>query len=135
MPDKMSAEQRSYVMSRIKSKDTKPEVAVRKALHRLGFRFRLHKRGLPGRPDIVLARHRTIIFVHGCFWHGHACLKGRRPASRQDYWNPKLDRNLARDAEAQAKLEAMGWRVHVLWECELKKRDELPAMLQTLMAA
>jgi DNA mismatch endonuclease, patch repair protein len=111
--------ERSANMSRIRSKDTKPEMLVRKALYRLGLRFRLHVRGLPGHPDIVLAKHRTVIQIKGCFWHGHACPDGRLPKSNQDYWVPKLMKNRQRDIANDRKLRRLGWSVRNLWECRV----------------
>ena len=111
---------RSANMSHIRSKDTKPEMLVRRALHRLGFRFRLHVRDLPGRPDIVLPKYATIIQVKGCFWHGHSCREGRIPNSNRDYWEPKLLRNKARDVSNERKLRRLGWSVRTLWECQLE---------------
>jgi DNA mismatch endonuclease (patch repair protein) len=112
-------------MSRIKSKDTRPEIIFRKLLHSAGFRYRLHDPKLPGKPDLVLRRYKTIVFIHGCFWHKHEnCL--RRNISPQDnaaYWQTKQERNAARDAVNAAKLEGMGWRVFTVWECELKQPD------------
>lgn len=110
---------RSEMMSRIRSKDTKPEILVRKALHRLGFRFRLHVRVLPGRPDIVLPKYRVIIQVKGCFWHGHTCRDGRLPKSNRGYWVPKLLRNKQRDISNDRKLRRMGWSVRNFWECRI----------------
>jgi len=110
---------RSAMMSRIRSKDTLPEMLVRKSLHRLGFRFRLHVRSLPGRPDIVLPKHRIIIQVKGCFWHGHTCRDGRLPKSNREYWVPKLLRNKERDVSNERKLRRMGWSVRTLWECRI----------------
>ncbi|MGO8757675.1 MAG: very short patch repair endonuclease [Terracidiphilus sp.] len=112
---------RSANMARIRSKDTKPEIAVRKALHRLGFRFRLHVRELPGRPDIVLPKYQTIIQIKGCFWHGHTCIDGRLPKSNRTYWVPKLLTNRVRDAANDRKLRRMGWSVWNLWECRVYK--------------
>ncbi|MGO4760365.1 very short patch repair endonuclease, partial [Streptomyces sp. 2MCAF27] len=110
---------RSVNMSRIRSKDTGPELLVRSALHRLGLRFRLYRRDLPGSPDIVLHRHRIAIFVHGCFWHRHEnCRRASLPKTRQDYWGPKLAHNVARDLAASEKLKTAGWRVEVIWECD-----------------
>lgn len=121
---------RSRTMRAVTQKDTKPELRVRRRLHALGYRFRLHRRDLPGTPDIVLPRHKAVILVHGCFWHQHpGCRHAARPRTRQDYWLPKLDRNVARDARAIAALEALGWRVLVLWECELRESKELDAVL------
>jgi DNA mismatch endonuclease, patch repair protein len=112
---------RSEQMRRIRKVDTKPEIVVRKIAHRLGLRFRLHRRDLPGTPDIVLPRHRVVIMVHGCFWHQHpGCRLARQPKTRLSYWLPKLERNMARDASSRTQLEALGWRVLVFWECETK---------------
>jgi DNA mismatch endonuclease (patch repair protein) len=112
-------------MSRIRSRDTKPEVSLRKALHRLGLRYRLHAKGLPGKPDIIFFRRRTAIFVHGCFWHRHeGCKVANMPKSNSDYWKEKFDKNVARDAAAATSLEAAGWRVMVVWECELSTADK-----------
>lgn len=110
---------RSANMARIRSTDTKPEILVRKALHKLGLRFRLHMRGLPGRPDIVLPKHRTIIQVKGCFWHGHTCPDGRIPNTNREYWVPKLQRNTERDKSNDRKLRRLGWSVHNVWECRI----------------
>lgn len=114
-----TAAARSAMMSRIRSKDTKPEMMVRKALHRLGFRFRLHVRDLPGHPDIVLPKYNTIIQIKGCFWHGHTCRDGRQPKSNREYWVPKLLRNKERDISNERKLRRMGWSVRNLWECRV----------------
>lgn len=130
--DTLTPELRSRLMSRIKGKDTKPEMLVRSAAHRLGLRFRLHDKRLPGRPDLVFPKHRTVIFVHGCFWHRHGCKLASNPKSRQDYWLPKFERNTRRDAEHRAALEAAGWRVVVIWECEAKKPAELQVQLAQL---
>ena len=106
-------------MRRITKTDTKPEFAVRRAAHRLGYRFRLHRRDLPGTPDLVFPRLRKVILVHGCFWHQHVgCRLARQPKSRPDYWLPKLERNWKRDAETQATLRELGWDVLVVWECQ-----------------
>lgn len=125
---------RRKMMAGFRSKDTKPEMLVRQALHRLGYRFRLHRRDLPGRPDIVLPRHRTAILVHGCFWHQHdGCRDARMPRTRQDYWAEKFRRNLERDRATEAALRALGWRVQVIWGCEARK-PELAARLSKLLA-
>ncbi len=117
-------------MSRVRSRDTSPEWAVRRLVHALGFRYRLNVRSLPGSPDLVLRRHRKVIFVHGCFWHGHGCrLGGRPPATRPAFWRAKFDRNVARDQRALRELWQAGWQVLVVWECET--RD--PARLRTLL--
>lgn len=120
MGDIISPEQRSALMSRIRGKDTKIELEVRSGLHALGFRYRLGGAGLPGRPDIVLSRHRTVVFVHGCFWHGHSCPLFRLPKTRPEFWKAKIDANQERDSRQVALLEAMGWRVEIVWECELR---------------
>ncbi|NNU15110.1 DNA mismatch endonuclease Vsr [Parvularcula sp. ZS-1/3] len=130
MADFVTPEKRSKIMRAVKQKDTKPELAVRRALHALGYRFRLHRRDLPGRPDIVLPKHRTVIFVHGCFWHQHSeCVNGHRPTSNSSYWGPKLDRNIQRDAEKAEALRGAGWTVATIWECETKLEDELAAAI------
>jgi DNA mismatch endonuclease, patch repair protein len=118
--DTRSPEQRSYIMRSVRSRDTGPELIVRSLLHRLGFRFSLHRKNLPGRPDIVLPKHRTVVFVHGCFWHGHGCEKGRLPKSKLDFWRPKIRKNRIRDAEAVRTLKSAGWRVLTIWQCEIK---------------
>ena len=122
---------RSALMSRIRGRDTKPEMLVRRTLHALGFRFRLHVRSLPGWPDIVLPRFSTIIQVKGCFWHGHTCMDGRLPKSNTAYWIPKLTRNRQRDKANERKLRALGWSVYSLWECRLRRcsEGELEALL------
>jgi DNA mismatch endonuclease, patch repair protein len=116
-------------MSRVKQKHTKPEVTVRSLLHRMGFRFRLHRQDLPGTPDIVLVRHRKVVFVHGCFWHGHHCPRGKRPVTRREFWNLKLDRNIERDRGNQAALCAANWEFCVVWQCELKDIEKLAEKL------
>lgn len=125
MPDKLSPERRSWNMSRIRSRDTTPELVVRRLLHRLGFRFRLHNAKLPGKPDLVLSRHRTTIFIHGCFWHQHeGCIDCSKPATNSGYWAPKLRRNVERDAHTQSLLKIAGWKVIVIWECGLGRPKE-----------
>ena len=124
---------RSWVMSRIRSSDTWPELQVRKALHAEGFRFRLARADLPGKPDIVLPRYRTAIFVHGCFWHGHNCKDGRRPRSNRQYWNRKLDGNKARDRRRAAEYRRIGWRRLIVWECQLTHPDRTLARLVTTL--
>ncbi|MBG31356.1 MAG: very short patch repair endonuclease [Opitutae bacterium] len=120
MTDIVSEQQRSYIMSRVSSKDTKPEMLVRSFLHRSGFRFRIHAKNLPGRPDLVLTKHQAVVFVHGCFWHRHAgCAKATMPATRVNFWREKFERNVSRDLRNQAELQDLGWRVIVLWECEI----------------
>ena len=121
--DRITKEQRSELMSHIRSKDTKPELLVRHHLHALGFRYRLHSPKLPGHPDLVLTKWRTVIFVNGCFWHRHKnCKAATTPKSNVEFWQAKFSRNVARDRQEQAALKAAGWRVIVLWECEVKRR-------------
>lgn len=121
MADKISKERRSWNMSRIKGKDTSPERIVRSILHRLRFRFRLHGQNLPGRPDIVLPKYRTVVFVNGCFWHCHRrCKKAAVPKTRSAWWRRKLEGNVARDSLKKQALRKLGWRVLVVWECETK---------------
>ena len=117
-------------MSRIRSKDTGPERAVRSLLHSLGFRFRLHRKDLPGTPDIVLPGRAAVVFVHGCFWHGHACKVDKMPKSRTDYWGPKIEANRGRDLRKAAKLRRLGWKVVTVYECELKLPERLARRLQ-----
>lgn len=120
MPDIVTPETRSRMMSGIRGRDTRPELAVRRYLHSRGLRYRLHVPDLPGRPDIVLRRHRTVVLVHGCFWHRHAgCRYAYTPKSRPEFWLPKLEGNAARDARNQERLRDLGWRVEVVWECEV----------------
>lgn len=110
-------------MAGIRAKNTKPEMLVRRALHALGFRYRLHDRTLPGNPDIVLPRYGAVVFVHGCFWHGHDCRLFKVPSSRPEFWVPKIDRNRSKDAVNEQALASMGWRVAVVWECALRGRQ------------
>lgn len=124
--DVLTLEQRRLNMSRIRSRDTTPEMLIRKGLHAAGFRFRLHQRQLPGRPDLVLTRYRTAVFINGCFWHSHGCHISRIPDTRQGYWKPKLTRNAQRDRDALEALHASGWRVVRVWECALRGRTRLP---------
>ena len=136
MTDVFTAEKRSAVMARVKGRDTGPERAVRRILWRLGARYRLDRRDLPGRPDIVLPGRKLAIFVHGCFWHGHDCTRGARvPKANRDYWTGKIARNRARDVDTRAALEAMGWRVELVWECDLKDVAALEQRLTRLLAA
>ena len=120
--DKLSSEQRHKNMAAIGSKDTKPELIVRRGLWKRGFRYRLNFKRLPGHPDLVLRKYRTCIFVNGCFWHMHDCGRFHWPASNREYWEPKILRNVERDSVNKEKLELMGWQVLTVWECELKKR-------------
>ncbi len=130
MSDRLSVRRRSWNMSRIRSVNTAPEKKVRSLLHSLGFRFRLHRKDLPGSPDIVLPKHSTVVFVHGCFWHQHhGCKAACKPASHNDYWEPKFVRNIQRDQENVRNLEFFGWNVIVVWECELNYPDLLTRKL------
>ena len=124
--DKVSPEKRSWTMGRVKAQDTGPEKLVRSLLHRMGYRFRLQRSDLPGKPDIVLPKFKTALFVHGCFWHRHpGCKRATTPASNTAYWDGKFGRTVLHDAKNQKELEALGWRVLIVWECELKN---LPAL-------
>lgn len=123
-------------MSRVKGQDTKPEKTVRSLLHAMGYRFRLQRRDLPGKPDVVLPKHGKVIFVHGCFWHGHAgCPRAARPTSNVEFWDRKIDSNIRRDAVAQKELTALGWNYLIIWQCEmrdlLKITDKLEQFLKT----
>ena len=130
MTDTISKERRSWNMSRIRGKNTKPELIVRSMLHRMGYRFRLHRKNLPGCPDIVLPKHRTVIFVHGCYWHRHPrCRYAYEPKSRTEFWNRKFQENVKRDKKNQAQLEELGWRVRVVWECEVKDPEACGRLL------
>ena len=123
MTDVFSPKKRSEVMSAIRSKNTKPEIRVRSELHRKGYRFRLHVKDLPGKPDLVLPKYRTAIQVRGCFWHGHTCSDGHLPKSRQEYWIPKLEKNKLRDSQRDTELRNLGWSVLVVWECECSETN------------
>ncbi|WP_075643312.1 very short patch repair endonuclease [Caballeronia sordidicola] len=124
--DRLSKEHRSWLMSRVKSKDTTPELVVRSLLFAMGFRYRLHDPRLPGRPDIVFGRKRKVIFVHGCFWHGHrGCRYGRLPKTRVDFWGGKIERNRERDLVNLQKLDEASWQALTVWQCELKDLDGL----------
>ena len=127
------SEQRSRNMSAIKSKNTKPEIKVRKVLHSMGYRFRLHRKDLPGSPDIVLPKYKTVIFVHGCFWHRHEnCKYASTPKTRQEFWKNKFKANVKRDLEIQEKIKNIGWQSVVIWECELKNLDQLLIKLEKI---
>jgi DNA mismatch endonuclease (patch repair protein) len=134
--DVHTTEQRSRNMSAIKGRNTKPELRVRSALHALGYRFRLHRKDLPGRPDIVLPKYRTAIFVHGCFWHSHSCRWGSViPKTRADFWEEKRGGTVTRDVRTRAALEAAGWRVIVVWECETRSDTDLKEFLHSQLRA
>ena len=131
MTDVHSPEQRSRNMAAIRGKDTKPEIVVRTALHALGYRFRLHRRDLPGTPDIVLPKYRTVIFVHGCFWHSHDCRYGRvTPATRSEFWSEKRAGTVERDQRKIRTLEAKGWQVLTIWECETREPGAVDRLLR-----
>lgn len=133
MADRLSPERRSWLMSRVRSEDTSAELRVRSAIHRLGFRFRLNRRDLPGKPDLVFPKRRTVLFVHGCFWHRHRnCPKAGTPKTRTEFWQEKFHRNVDRDTAATEALETLGWKVEVVWECETKKEDTLAARLHQI---
>lgn len=125
MTDVLTADQRQLNMSRIRGRDTKPELLIRRGLHMRGLRYRLHDRELPGRPDLVFPRHHAALFVHGCFWHAHGCSLSKLPATREDFWRKKLEGNAARDRKAIDALQAAGWRVLVIWECALRGSGRL----------
>lgn len=132
--DSLTVEQRSKTMARVRSKDTKPELFVRSLVHRMGYRFRLHRAELPGCPDLVFSGRQKVIFVHGCFWHSHSCEHGRKkPSDNSGYWNAKLARNKARDITNTNKLRKMGWDALALWECELKDERKLQARLRKFL--
>lgn len=129
MVDTYSRERRSEIMSRITSKNTTPETRVRSLLHQMGFRFRLHRKDLPGKPDIVLPKWMTVVMVHGCFWHGHDCCNGHVPKSNTAYWLSKLSRNRQRDLENSAKLSLLGWKQIIVWECQTGNVEKLRTRL------
>ena len=133
MADKLTLEKRSWNMSRIKGRDTAPELAVRKTLHAAGYRFRLHRKDLPGKPDIVLPKYKTVIFVHGCFWHSHGCKDSGTPKTNTSFWAAKLADNVRRDIKNQALLTQQGWNVQVIWECEIRNATELLSRLNTAL--
>ena len=128
--DRISKLKRNQLMSRVKQKDTAPELTVRRRLHSLGYRFRLHSKQLVGTPDIVLPKHKAVIFVHGCFWHGHNCRKGKLPETRKEFWKAKINKNQSRDSKCELALREQGYRVLVVWECEVKDQEKLTILLQ-----
>jgi len=135
MIDVFSSEKRSQIMSRIRGYDTKPELTVRSIIHRMGFRFRVHQDKLPGDPDIVLAKHKRVIFVHGCFWHGHKkCPRSKRPTSNRDFWQSKLDKNMERDSRQQNELNKMGWKYLIIWQCEVNTPNRLQQKIRRFLA-
>jgi DNA mismatch endonuclease (patch repair protein) len=120
MPDTVDRTTRSQIMRQVPSEGSTPEMAVRRAVHAAGHRYQLHRKDLPGHPDLIFPRYRLVVFVHGCFWHWHGCKRSRMPTDHHDYWTAKIERNQRRDRENQAKLETLGWRWRIIWECELK---------------
>ncbi len=134
--DNLTAEQRKKTMTRVKSKDTKPEMTMRRLIHAMGYRFRLHRSDLPGKPDLAFPKFHKVIFVHGCFWHGHSCKSGKnRPASNKSYWIPKLERNMQRDKQNRRKLEELGWQSLVIWECQIKDIDKMQKVVRKFLGA
>jgi DNA mismatch endonuclease (patch repair protein) len=133
MTDNRTPESRSALMSRIGPANTAPEMIVRSLLHSMGYRYRLHRRDLPGTPDIVLVARRKIVFVHGCFWHAHGCRIGRPPKSHLDFWNKKFGMNTRRDEENKVRLESNGWKVLIVWQCETRTPDILKRKLTTFL--
>lgn len=135
MTDVLSEEQRRRNMAAIRSTNTKPELRVRRALHAAGLRYRLHVRGLPGTPDLVFPSRRVVVFVHGCFWHQHPlCHNVKMPASRPEFWGPKLVANVERDRRQQRALRTLGWRVLVIWECQTKDASKLRRLVERVRA-
>ena len=129
MADNVSKERRSEIMSNVKSSDTKPELIVRKFLFANGFRFRLHDKNLPGKPDIKLTKYKTLVFIHGCFWHGHEnCSIYVMPKTNKKFWYEKIDKNISRDKKRVVKLRKMGWHVYTIWECDLKPKRQIKTL-------
>jgi DNA mismatch endonuclease (patch repair protein) len=134
MSDVFSPEKRSWIMSRIKGLDTKPELKVRKLVHGMGYRFRLRSCNLPGKPDITLPKYKKVIFVNGCFWHGHnSCKRAKKPSSNIDFWEKKINSNKKRDHVNSSKLKKMGWQVLVIWQCETKNNEKLCKILENYL--
>jgi DNA mismatch endonuclease (patch repair protein) len=135
MTDVFNKEKRSKIMSSVKSKDTKPEIIVRKLLHSMGYRFRLHREDLPGTPDIVLPKYKKVIFVHGCFWHGHeGCPRAKLPKTNKEFWRVKITKNMARDAETMQDLSRTGWQSLVIWTCEIKDLEQLSKKIRNFLS-
>ncbi|SDP49717.1 very short patch repair endonuclease [Afipia sp. GAS231] len=133
MADTRTKEQRSRIMKSVGTQDTGPELLVRRLLHRAGYRYRLHRKDLPGRPDIVFPSRRKAIFIHGCFWHGHDCGKGKLPKSRTEYWTAKIKANQDRDAKVVSRLKKDGWQILTLWQCELKSAEATERILREFL--
>jgi DNA mismatch endonuclease, patch repair protein len=133
MVDRLSSERRSWLMSRVQSKNTSAETRVRSVAHAMGLRFRLHSDSLPGKPDIVFPKWKTVVFIHGCFWHRHPnCKKATIPKSNTSFWTTKFERNVARDQANLNALEQLGWKAHVIWECETKSPDRITERLKQI---
>jgi DNA mismatch endonuclease (patch repair protein) len=131
--DRITEKQRSENMRAIKSKDTAPELAVRRLIHGMGYRYRLHGRGLPGKPDLVFSSRKKVIFMHGCFWHQHGCSRSTTPKSNTDYWQPKLERNKNRDELTLQALKDLNWKTMVIWECEITKKGSLKKRIRNFL--
>jgi len=132
--DVFTREKRSEIMSRVSGRNTKPELAVRSSLHNMGYRFRLHRKDLPGKPDITLPKHKKVIFVHGCFWHGHAgCPRSKRPTTNQEFWREKLDKNIERDKATVNALKQLGWEIITIWTCEVNDTSNLKIKLLSFL--
>lgn len=132
--DRLSPEKRSWLMSRVKAKGTGPELAVRRMLHALGYRYRLHSLQLPGKPDLSFPSRRKVVFVHGCFWHGHeGCRYAKLPLSRVEFWRKKIEKNKQRDEKNFAEMKMLGWGVHVVWQCQLKSGEKVLEDLQRFL--
>ncbi|MCB9768069.1 MAG: DNA mismatch endonuclease Vsr [Candidatus Omnitrophica bacterium] len=132
--DPLSPEQRERTMRAVKSEDTGPELRVRKLIHSMGYRYSLHRKDLPGKPDIVLRSRKKIVFIHGCFWHGHHCPAGsKKPKTNADYWERKIERNVQRDRRSQSALRRGGWSVAVVWECQTRNLEKLERRLRTFL--
>src|SRR4051812_19262745 len=133
--DTRTTEQRSRIMAAVPQRHSRPELAIRRALHAAGYRYRLHARNLPGTPDIVFPARKKVVFVHGCFWHGHRCSKGRLPKSREDYWHTKITTNKKRDRRTERALRRIGWRSLVVWQCEVKEPITLLQRMRRFLAS
>lgn len=133
MADTRTEEQRRRIMQSVKGRDTGPEIAVRRLLHKAGYRYRLHVKVLPGSPDIVFPGRRKVIFVHGCYWHGHGCRKGQLPKSKLDFWSGKIEANRARDARKEGELQVAEWEVMTVWQCEIADTDALASRLREFL--
>lgn len=131
--DPLTPQQRSERMSRIRSRDTKPEMEVRRIVHSMGYRYRLRSKDIPGRPDLVFRRRKKVIFVHGCFWHQHGCNHYKEPQSRLSFWLPKLRKNVDRDLKVQSALKELGWRSLTIWECQLKEQKKIQEIIRQFM--